>query len=43
MLVKACENYEKSVSVLNIHLDGIFRGASLKNVTIIGINISVNK
>ena len=40
MLVKACEDYEKSVSVSNVHLDGIFQGASLENVT---INISINK
>ena len=40
MLVKACEDYEKSVSVSNIHLDGIFQGASLENVT---VNISINK
>ena len=40
MLVKACEDYEKIVSVSNIHLDGIFQGASLENVT---VNISINK
>ena len=38
LLMKACEDYEKSVS--NIHLGGIFQGASLQNVS---INININK
>ena len=38
LLMKVCEDYKKSVS--NIHLGGIFQGASLQNVS---INININK
>ena len=40
MLAKACDDYEKNISVSNIRLDGIFQGANLQNVT---INININK
>lgn len=40
MLVKACEDYEKRVSVSNIHLERVFEGAKLENVT---VNINFNK
>lgn len=40
ILVKACEDYKKSVNVSNINLDGIFQGACLESVS---VNISIYK